>query len=39
MDQPSTYRIGDVTLQQVQLIDGSHLVFNPELGEWRHDPA
>jgi hypothetical protein len=36
---PITEQFAGTTLQRVQLIDGSQLVFDPKLDAWRHDPS
>lgn len=34
---PTTYVVGREGPRHVKLIDGSHLVYDPEAAEWRHE--
>jgi hypothetical protein len=36
---PISERFDGATLQQVELIDGSQLIFDTKTQEWHHDPA
>jgi hypothetical protein len=35
---PVSERMDGTTVQQVELIDGSQLVFDPKAEEWHHEP-